>query len=225
MQTAKSPSKPKVVHDTAQAVDTVTISPRNLETRNITMQLVDATVSKAGFLSVAANSTTTTIAHNLTTATVVECINDGDGIVSTAANHLFAGEHSMQEVEGNLRIIWHPDCFLHEIQSHPEQPDRMTFILTALRGNYPPDCFYEAPLATDCQILLFHSADHLSKIKDLCTAAEDGHDRGNSEMYQSVDGDTTVMWRTRRAIWRAAGSVIAAVDSLYESNSLHCMAK
>lgn len=227
MLSEDAPTKSGVTHDVAAPLSIETV-----EAGNCTTQSVGAVESNAGFLtsnSVAANSTETKFARDPTTATTAEHNVDGDGIASTAAKHLFAGEHGkesdVQEIEGNLKIFWHHECYLHKIEQHPEQPDRMTHILAALRERYPPDCFYEAPLATDRQILLFHSADHLSRLKSLCTAAENGHDCGNSEMYQSVDCDTVVMWRTRRAMLRAAGSTVAAVNTLYEFNPLDRMAK
>lgn len=46
--------------------------------------------------------------------------------------------------------------------------------------------------------------------------SEKGYDENDDEeMYQSIDGDTVVMWKTRRAVWRAAGSAVAAIDDLY----------
>jgi acetoin utilization deacetylase AcuC-like enzyme len=114
-----------------------------------------------------------------------------------------------------IGIFWHEDCFLHKIVDHPEQPDRAVFILKELRQNYPTECFHSAPLVTDSQILLFHTPEHLSMLKKLSETTESAFDKNNKKgMYKSIDGDTVVMWKTRKAAYRAAGSVIAAIDAL-----------
>jgi acetoin utilization deacetylase AcuC-like enzyme len=129
-------------------------------------------------------------------------------------------------------IYWHEACVEHNVPQHPEKPGRVTAILNALREKYTPNYFREAPLVTDEQILLYHTTDHLEQFKQLCDAAERAKCEkeksgsslqvpladlwnGNSELYQSIDGDTVVMWRTREAAYRAAGSIIAAIDSIF----------
>ena len=112
----------------------------------------------------------------------------------------------------NVIIIWHEECSLHCIDNHPEQPDRIVFILKVLRQNYPDDCFYEAPMVTDDEILLFHSVGHLKMFQTLCTKSERV---GNEDRVFPIDGDTQVMSKTRKAAYRAAGSMILAVDSVF----------
>ena len=68
-------------------------------------------------------------------------------------------------------------------------------------------------MVTDDQILLFHSSNHLAMIKRLCDKAE----KGPPHEFCSIDGDTTVMNKTRNAAYRAAGSMIAAVDAIYST--------
>ena len=126
------------------------------------------------------------------------------------------GALEKMKVSEKFAVFWHEECFLHKIQDHPEQPDRVSAILTALRKIYSDDCFREAPLVTAEQILLFHTASHLKDLITLCDMSEKGYDENDDEeMYQSIDGDTVVMWKTRRAVWRAAGSAVAAIDDLY----------
>ena len=60
-----------------------------------------------------------------------------------------------------IAIIWHPDCELHYIPTHPEKPQRVKGILKELHKVYSPDIFFEAPLVTEEQILDFHSQKHL----------------------------------------------------------------
>ena len=124
----------------------------------------------------------------------------------------------------DLAIYWHEACVEHNVPRHPEKPGRVTAILNALRENYTPDYFREAPLVTDDQILLYHTAEHLEQFKQLCDAAErakcekdksDSSLQADSELYQYIDGDTVVMWRTHEAAYRAAGSIVAAIDSIY----------
>ena len=111
-------------------------------------------------------------------------------------------------------IYWHEACYEHSIENHPEQPDRVATILATLRENFPESCFQEAPLVLDEQILLFHTLQHLSMFKRLCDKAE----KGPPNEFCSIDSDTTVMAKTRQAAYRAAGSIVAAVDSVYSAD-------
>jgi acetoin utilization deacetylase AcuC-like enzyme len=119
------------------------------------------------------------------------------------------------EVAGiaDLLVFWHQDCVEHEILHHPEQPGRVSSILALLRENFSEEVFQEAPMVTDEQILLFHSSQHLSMIKRLCDKAEKGPPH---ELF-NIDGDTTVMSKTRNAAYRAAGSMVAAVDAIFST--------
>ena len=117
---------------------------------------------------------------------------------------------------GDFAVFWHSDCFEHEIKHHIEQPDRVAVILSSLQEYYPMKCFREAPLVTADQILSYHTQAHLTFLNQLFRESEDAHVRGDAEeMIQSIDGDTKIMWKTRKAVFRAAGAAIAAVDALY----------
>lgn len=119
-----------------------------------------------------------------------------------------------------VAIFWHEECFLHKIVDHPEQPDRVAVILSKLREHYPDDCFHEAPLVTDQQILLFHTTNHLAFLQRLFVASESAlKAMKTEEIIQPIDSDTVVMNRTRRAAFRAAGSTVAAVDAVYLSHN------
>lgn len=125
-------------------------------------------------------------------------------------------ENGLSHIRTRMAIFWHQDCFLHKIANHPEQPDRAAGILSKLREHYPDDCFHEAPFVTEQQILLFHTGRHLSLLIRLFEASEDAFNKSDTDkMLQPIDSDTIVMRRTRRAVFRAAGSTIAAVDALY----------
>ncbi len=103
----------------------------------------------------------------------------------------------------------HPACEGHYIKGHPERPERPAFILESLRISFPEAHFEEAPLCTDDDILLYHSAELLENLKVICDEAEKNHS------VERIDGDTAVMARTREAIYRAAGSLVAAIDGVY----------
>ena len=64
-------------------------------------------------------------------------------------------------------------------------------------------------LATLDQILLFHTESHLNTIKELCEKAE------NFRKTYNIDSDTAIMPASRNAIFRAAGSIVAAVDEIF----------
>lgn len=113
----------------------------------------------------------------------------------------------------DILVFWHQDCEEHEILNHPEQPRRVTSLLTLLRESFSEEVFQEAPMVTDEQILLFHSFEHLCMIKRLCGKAE----QGPPHEFCNIDGDTTVMHKTRNAAYRAAGSMIAAVDAIFSA--------
>jgi acetoin utilization deacetylase AcuC-like enzyme len=134
-------------------------------------------------------------------------LTDSQSIKAPDTNELY--------MANKVGIFWHGDCLLHKIVDHPEQPDRCAFILKTLRQNYPKECFRSAPLITDSQILLFHTPEHLSMLKKKFETSESAFNKNNiKDMYKSIDGDTVVMWRTCKAVYRAAGSVIAAIDAL-----------
>ena len=135
--------------------------------------------------------------------------------ISTKAN-IKSNTKEEQSRGPNVAIFWHEECFLHKIVDHPETPDRVAVILSKLREHYPDDCFHEAPLVTDEQILLFHTTQHLRFLLRLFVTSENAMKTMNrEEIMQPIDSDTVVMNRTRRAAFRAAGSTIAAVDAVY----------
>ena len=116
----------------------------------------------------------------------------------------------------DFAVFWHSDCYEHFIDDHIEQPDRVAVILSSLKERYPEECFREAPLVTVDQILSYHTQTHLTYLNRLFCASEDAHAVGDTEeMIQSIDGDTKVMWKTQKAVFRAAGATIAAIDALY----------
>ncbi len=103
--------------------------------------------------------------------------------------------------------ITHPDFLKHEMGSHhPECPERIQAINDQLiRSGLDRFLHHlDAPLATEDQLELVHSPDHVAFVRD--RAPESG--------YFMLDGDTIMYPHTYRASLRAAGAAIAGVDAV-----------
>ncbi len=108
-----------------------------------------------------------------------------------------------------ISIIYHPSCSLHEVPSHPESPGRVKSILKTLKAFYPNEIFFEAPLIAEEHILRFHTRRHLANFLEASKTAEKGND------IEYIDSDTAVMQHTKEASYRAAGSIIKAIDLIF----------
>ena len=115
--------------------------------------------------------------------------------------------------------ISHPDCLRHEMgRHHPECPQRLQAIEDQLILSRI-DCYLtriDPPLATEEQLALVHTQDHIDFIKS--HAPESG--------YYSIDGDTTMNMHTWQAALRSAGGAIAAVDAVMSGevkNAFTCL--
>ena len=103
--------------------------------------------------------------------------------------------------------ITHPDFLKHEMGSHhPECPERIQAINDQLIRSGVDRYLHhlDAPLATEDQLELVHSPDHVAFVRD--RAPESG--------YYMLDGDTIMNPHTYRASLRAAGAAIAGVDAV-----------
>ena len=103
--------------------------------------------------------------------------------------------------------ITHPDFLKHEMGSHhPECPERIQAINDQLIRSGVDRFLHhlDAPLATEDQLQLVHSPDHVAFVRD--RAPENG--------YYMLDGDTIMNPHTYRASLRAAGAAIAGVDAV-----------
>jgi acetoin utilization deacetylase AcuC-like enzyme len=103
--------------------------------------------------------------------------------------------------------ITHPDFLKHEMGSHhPECPERIQAINDQLIRSGVDRFLHhlDAPLATEDQLELVHSPDHISFVKE----------RSPESGYFMLDGDTIMNPYTYRASLRAAGSAIAGVDAV-----------
>jgi acetoin utilization deacetylase AcuC-like enzyme len=111
-----------------------------------------------------------------------------------------------------INVITHSDCLEHDPGSgHPENPQRLTGILTALNAadiNAELN-FYEAPMGRDAQILLAHDEYHLERIRE--TAPAEGE--------ASLDADTYMSPGSLNAALRAVGAGCQGVDSLMNGDA------
>ncbi|MDC0598409.1 histone deacetylase family protein [Gammaproteobacteria bacterium] len=107
----------------------------------------------------------------------------------------------------NYTIYSHPACLEHDPGSgHPENPERLKVITAALhKSPFANQLDYvESPLASDEQILLAHTPDHLSHIKAVSPTSG----------WQALDGDTVMSPESLEASLRGAGASCMAVDDL-----------
>ena len=100
--------------------------------------------------------------------------------------------------------ITHPDFLKHEMGSHhPECPERIQAINDQLIRSGVDRFLHhlDAPLATEEQLELVHSSEHIAFVKE----------RSPASGYFMLDGDTIMNPHTWRACLRAAGAAIAGV--------------
>ncbi|MBM3515528.1 MAG: histone deacetylase family protein [Alphaproteobacteria bacterium] len=113
-------------------------------------------------------------------------------------------------------VVTHGSYLDHDTGAHhPERPDRLRSVLKALEQPTFHDLKRaEAPAATVDQMALAHPRDF---VKRLVAAMPD---RGLS----SIDGDTVISPGTAKAMPRAAGAVIRAVDAVMsgEADNAFC---
>ena len=104
-------------------------------------------------------------------------------------------------------FISHPDCIKHEMGSyHPECPERLSAIEDQLLLSRINDYLVKlsAPLATEEELNLVHSKEHIQFVKSI--RPENG--------YAEIDGDTFMNSYTWNAALRAVGAGLVAVDAV-----------
>ncbi len=113
----------------------------------------------------------------------------------------------------------HPDCLRHEMgPHHPECPERLQAIEDQLILSRI-DCYLtriDPPLATEEQLALVHTREHIEHIKSHVPISG----------YYPLDGDTTMNPHTWQAALRSAGGAIAAVDAVLSGevkNAFTCL--
>lgn len=103
-------------------------------------------------------------------------------------------------------VFFHPACLEHDTgQGHPERPDRLRAIKTALEADtFKSLIWLPAPEARRDQLLLAHPESHVDRILDSIPA--DG--------LIALDADTILSPGSGEAALRAAGAACAAVDAV-----------
>lgn len=102
-----------------------------------------------------------------------------------------------------VALLTHPDCLGHVTPpGHPEQVARLDAVLTALADF---DLLrLSAPLCPDDDILRVHPQAHIDHLRQ--AAPQSG--------WRALDADTHMSKGTLAAVWRAAGAVVRAVDTV-----------
>lgn len=111
-------------------------------------------------------------------------------------------------------FITHPDTLLHIMDgNHPESPARITAIKNALikNGIYQKLAIYEAPLATDAQLLRVHSAAYVHRIRSLSPKAG----------LVRLDPDTAMGPMSLSATLHASGAAILATDLVMQHKAVN----
>lgn len=113
-----------------------------------------------------------------------------------------------------MAVFYHPACELHEIEGHPEQPQRVGVILARLRQEWSSSTFRQVKQKVSDEVLcMFHAPRHVSRFNALCAQVE------SSKKQYSYDGDTQIMPNTREAALYAAGAMIEALDCAHLPDS------
>ena len=105
-------------------------------------------------------------------------------------------------------LISHRDCFGHvPPEGHPESPDRLQAVLSALEGpDFADLAWEEAPKADREALLAAHDPTHVDAV--LGKLADEAQRNG----FALIDADTMMSPGSRDAALRAAGAVVRAVD-------------
>ncbi|ELP97360.1 histone deacetylase, partial [Xanthomonas translucens DAR61454] len=102
-----------------------------------------------------------------------------------------------------MLIYTHPACLGHEPgPEHPERPERLQAVTTALREAFPDLEWREAPLAKLGDLARVHERELIDSV----LADIDGK--------RVLDVDTALSPGSRAAALRAAGAGLAAVDAV-----------
>lgn len=116
-------------------------------------------------------------------------------------------------------FISHADSLQHEMGSHhPECPARVQaiedqLILSRIDAYLT---YIDPPLATEEQLALVHTPEHIERVKS----------NSPTSGYYAIDGDTTMNPHTWQAALRSAGGAIAAVDAVMNkkaANAFSCL--
>ena len=144
---------------------------------------------------------------------LIDAASSDVGIDETVFGFNETNQQIVEEKDRTVKMLvyHHPACMKHHIEDHPEQPNRVKVILDAIRtaNILPDDAFVEAPRVEDEHALLFHGAQMFDRLKRIMSACQE------FGKEHRLDGDTAVMEHTKEAVYRAAGSIVSAVDDVF----------
>jgi len=110
-------------------------------------------------------------------------------------------------------IIHHDDCLRHDPgASHPERPERVSAVLSAIAG-LPGTEFLPAPRATREQVERVHAGAYWTNLVEL----EPTIDPSNGRI--ALDPDTWLSPGSVDATLRGSGAACFAIDQLFEGNT------
>jgi acetoin utilization deacetylase AcuC-like enzyme len=110
-------------------------------------------------------------------------------------------------------IIHHDDCLRHDPgASHPERPERVSAVLSAITG-LPGTEFLPAPRATREQVERVHAGAYWTNLVEL----EPTIDHSNGRI--ALDPDTWLSPGSVDATLRGSGAACFAIDQLFEDNA------
>ncbi|MBW6400584.1 histone deacetylase family protein [Roseomonas sp. HJA6] len=107
----------------------------------------------------------------------------------------------------SVLLLTHRACLHHDPgPHHPECPDRLRAVLTALdAGEFAELIRDQAPLATVDQLTRVHPENYVAAILAI---------RPEPDERVPLDGDTIMSWGSAEAALRSAGAAVAAVDAV-----------
>jgi len=107
----------------------------------------------------------------------------------------------------SVLLLTHHSCLAHQnSEDHPESPDRLRAVLSALEAEDFAHLLRDvAPPATEAQLCLAHPADYVAQILAI---------RPQPGRFVPLDGDTAMNHASAEAALHAAGAAVAAVDAV-----------
>jgi len=120
----------------------------------------------------------------------------------------------------STRIYHHEDCLKHDPgPNHPENAERLHSIMDALQhsANASDYDFRSAPLGTQAQVLLAHTAEHWEELQR----------RAPQTGRYSLDPDTHLSPGSLNAALRGVGAACAGIDALLndETSAVFCLTR
>jgi len=113
-----------------------------------------------------------------------------------------------------MRIYSHPACVAHDTgPTHAERPERLSVVTDALHAAFPALAWHEAPRASRGQLLRAHAPALLEQVLDNPVL------KLRPRECVLLDADTVLSPASAEAALRAAGAVVAAVDSVLNGHT------